>query len=65
MTVDVSMQHLTQRLLRNDMFASLRRWMGEAMLSDEVPLEVTLASMDAAVSRSDCSARGWALTGLT
>jgi uncharacterized protein len=42
------MQHPTQRLLANDMFASLRRWMGEAFPSDGVPLQATLASMDAA-----------------
>ena len=48
MTVDVWMQHPTQRLLGSDMFASLRRWVGDAMPSDEIPLDATLAAMDAA-----------------
>ena len=48
MTVDVWMQHPTQRMLRSDMFASLRRWMGDELPGDEVPLDVTLATMDAA-----------------
>jgi hypothetical protein len=48
MTIDVWMQHPTLRFLRNDMFASLRRWVGESMPSDEPPIETTLAAMDAA-----------------
>ena len=48
MTVDVWMQHPTQRLLASDMFASLRRWVGDAMPSDEIPLDATLAAMDTA-----------------
>jgi predicted TIM-barrel fold metal-dependent hydrolase len=48
MAVDVWMQHPTQRLLRNEMFASLRRWTGDQMPSDEIPLDATLAVMDAA-----------------
>src|SRR4030081_1879028 len=48
MAVDVWMQHPTQRLLRNEMFASLRRWTGDQMPSDEIPLAATLAVMDAA-----------------
>jgi uncharacterized protein len=48
MTVDVWMQHPTERLLANDMFAPLRRWMGESFPAGEVPIDVTLAAMDAA-----------------
>ena len=48
MTVDVWMQHPTQRLLGNDMFASLRRWVGDEIPSDEIPLDATLAAMDVA-----------------
>jgi uncharacterized protein len=47
-TIDVWMQHPTERMLANDMFASLRRWLGESMPSGDVPIEVTLAAMDAA-----------------
>lgn len=46
MTIDVWMQHPTQRMLDSDMFASLRRWVG--LPSDELPLDATLAAMDAA-----------------
>jgi predicted TIM-barrel fold metal-dependent hydrolase len=47
-TVDVWMQHPTQRLLSSEMFASLRRWVGDAMPTDQIPLDTTLAVMDAA-----------------
>ncbi|MGV0804398.1 amidohydrolase family protein [Mycolicibacterium setense] len=47
MTVDVWMQHPTLRFLGNDTFASLRRWTGGAIPDDEVPIEATLAAMDA------------------
>ena len=57
------MQHPTQRLLSNDMFASLRRWMGDEspasgsgpslrgecpQPTDEIPLDTTLAATDTA-----------------
>ena len=48
MTVDVWMQHPTQRFLGHDMFASLRRWTGGAMPTEDIPLSVTLEAMDAA-----------------
>ncbi len=48
MTVDVWMQHPTPRFLANDMLASLRRWTGGAMPVDDIPIDVTLASMDSA-----------------
>lgn len=48
MTIDVWMQHPTQRLLRSDFLASLRRWTGESIPDAGIPIEVTLASMDAA-----------------
>lgn len=47
MTVDVWMQHPTLRFLGNDIFASLRRWTGGAIPEDEIPLDFTLAAMDA------------------
>src|SRR4051794_24888900 len=46
MIVDVWMQHPTPRFLGHEMFDSLRRWTGEA-LTDEVPIDATLAAMDA------------------
>ena len=48
MTVDVWMQHPIQLLLASDMFASLRRWMGDELPDNEPPLDATLAAMDAA-----------------
>lgn len=48
MTIDVWMQHPTQRFLRSDMLASLRRWTGGSMPDAEIPIEVTVAAMDAA-----------------
>ncbi|KRE26624.1 amidohydrolase [Mycobacterium sp. Soil538] len=48
MTIDVWMQHPTQRFLDNDMLASLRRWTGDAMPAQDLPIDLTIASMDAA-----------------
>jgi uncharacterized protein len=48
MTIDVWMQHPTQRLLDNEMLASLRRWTGGAMPRQDPPIELTLTSMDGA-----------------
>ena len=48
MAIDVWMQHPTQRFLRSDMLASLRRWTGGSIPDAEIPIEATLASMDAA-----------------
>ncbi len=48
MTVDVWMQHPTLRFSGHEMFASLRRWTGSAIPSEEIPIDTTLAAMDAA-----------------
>ncbi|MFC7304192.1 amidohydrolase family protein [Streptomyces monticola] len=45
--IDAWMQHPTLPFLRHDMFASLRRWTGAEEPSAEVPLEATIAAMDA------------------
>ncbi|BBY05878.1 amidohydrolase family protein [Mycobacterium noviomagense] len=47
MTIDVWMQHPTLRFLGSDMLASLRRWTGGAIPDAEVPIQATIASMDA------------------
>lgn len=44
--VDVWMQHPSLRFLREPMLASLRRWSGTALPSEELPLETTLEAMD-------------------
>jgi len=46
--VDAWMQHPTRRFLEQDMFASLRRWTGGEIPEGELPVEATLAAMDAA-----------------
>lgn len=47
MAIDVWMQHPTLRFLQHAMFASLRRWTGQEIPKDELPIEVTVAGMDA------------------
>jgi hypothetical protein len=46
--VDAWMQHPTRRFLEQEMFASLRRWTGGAIPEGELPIEATVAAMDAA-----------------
>lgn len=48
MTIDVWMQHPTQRFMASDMLASLRRWTGGAIPEQDIPIAVTVESMDAA-----------------
>jgi hypothetical protein len=42
------MQHPTRRFLEQEMFASLRRWTGGTIPEGELPIEATVAAMDAA-----------------
>ncbi len=46
--IDVWMQHPTLRFLQHDMFDSLRRWTGQEVPGEEVPLDLTIALMDEA-----------------
>jgi len=46
--IDAWLQHPTRKLLRHDMFASLRRWMKLEVIPEEIPVELTLAALDAA-----------------
>jgi predicted TIM-barrel fold metal-dependent hydrolase len=48
MTIDVWMQHPTQRFLRSDMLSSIRRWTGGSIPDAEIPIGVTIESMAAA-----------------
>ena len=48
MTIDVWMQHPTQRFLATDMLASLQRWTGGQIPNEQLPIDVTVAAMDAA-----------------
>jgi hypothetical protein len=52
MAIDVWIQHPTPRFLGHEAFESLRRWTGLEIPAEEVPLETTLAALDAAVSRA-------------
>lgn len=47
-TVDAWMQHPTARMLGDEMFEPLWRWTGQRPPAEELPLDVTLAAMDAA-----------------
>ncbi|MGW5108594.1 amidohydrolase family protein [Nocardia sp. NPDC004123] len=47
MTIDAWAQHPTGRFLERDIFDSLRRWTGDVIPSEEIPLKATLAAMDA------------------
>jgi uncharacterized protein len=46
--VDVWMQHPTLRFLGQEIFESLRRWTGQELPREELPLELTIAAMDQA-----------------
>jgi predicted TIM-barrel fold metal-dependent hydrolase len=47
MIVDAWMQHPTLRFLRSDFLESLRRWSGGTIPDEELPLDMTIAAMDA------------------
>lgn len=47
MRIDVWMQHPTLRFMQHDMFASILRWTGTEVPDEELPIEFTLAAMDA------------------
>jgi predicted TIM-barrel fold metal-dependent hydrolase len=46
--IDVWMQHPTLRFLQHDMFDSLRRWTGQEVPGEELPIDLTIALMDEA-----------------
>lgn len=46
--IDAWIQHPTPRLLSDPIFDSLKRWMGATGIPDSIPLELTLAALDAA-----------------
>ncbi|MBW8060596.1 MAG: amidohydrolase [Solirubrobacterales bacterium] len=48
MAIDAWMQHPTLRFLGHEMFESLRRWAGQELPGEELPIELTLAAMDEA-----------------
>jgi uncharacterized protein len=46
MIIDVWMQHPTLRFLGHEMFESLRRWTGQQVPEDALPIDATVAAMD-------------------
>ena len=48
MIIDAWMQHPTLRHMQHEMFESLRRWTKMEVPTQELPLEMTIAAMDAA-----------------
>lgn len=46
--VDVWMQHPTMKFINQPMFDSLRRWMGIEKFAQEIPVDITLGTMDRA-----------------
>jgi predicted TIM-barrel fold metal-dependent hydrolase len=48
MTVDVWMQHPTLRFLSHEMFDSLRRWTGQEVPTEEIPISATIGVLDRA-----------------
>ncbi|MEM9195141.1 MAG: amidohydrolase family protein [Myxococcota bacterium] len=47
MVIDAWMQHPNGRMLNHPMFETLRRWAGMPTAPDQVPIDFTLAAMDA------------------
>lgn len=61
--VDAWMQHPTPRLAAEPVFESLRRWVPHTRLSDDVPLEDTIAAMDAGGVRVGLVCAWWGPRG--
>jgi predicted TIM-barrel fold metal-dependent hydrolase len=61
--VDAWMQHPTAQLASQPMFDSLRRWMGDQAAFAEIPLEATVAAMDAAQVKIGVLSAWWGPQG--
>ncbi len=61
--IDVWMQHPTKRFASHPMFDSLRRWMGEGSIPEEIPLEITLGAMDEAGVKKSLICAWWGPQG--
>jgi predicted TIM-barrel fold metal-dependent hydrolase len=46
MTIDAWMQHPTLRFSQHDMFEPVRRWTGQEVPDQELPIELTVAALD-------------------
>ena len=61
--IDVWMQHPTLKFISQPMFDSLRRWVGAERLSEEIPVETTVAVMDEAGVRVGLLCAWWGPAG--
>lgn len=61
--IDVWMQHPTLAFFNHSMFESLRRWTKAEKLTDELPVEFTIAAMDQAKVRKGLICAWWGPQG--
>jgi hypothetical protein len=61
--IDVWMQHPTLAFINHSMFESLRRWTKTEKLTDELPVEFTIAAMDEAKVRKGLLCAWWGPQG--
>jgi len=61
--IDAWMQHPSAQFLRDPMFDSLRRWAHGQLAGDEVPVEATVAAMDAAGVQTGMLCAWWGPRG--
>src|SRR5947209_8496767 len=46
MVIDVWLQHPTRRFMRHEMFESIRKWTGQQIPEEELPIYLTVQAMD-------------------
>jgi len=61
--IDAWIQHPTGKFIGHDMFASLRRWMKLEVIPEEIPVELTLAALDAAGVHKALASAWWGPEG--
>jgi hypothetical protein len=61
--IDAWIQHPTGSFIGHDMFASLRRWMKLEVIPQEIPIELTLAALDAAGVTKALTSAWWGPNG--
>jgi len=61
--IDAWMQHPSLKFLNHPMFDSLRRWTGTEKLTEEIPVETTIAAMDEAHVRLGLICAWWGPQG--
>jgi uncharacterized protein len=61
--IDVWMQHPTMKFGNHQMFDSLRRWTGQDKLTSELPLEMTISTMDHANVTKSLICAWWSPNG--